>query len=92
MEQPQTYWDPSIAPSGMTFYSGNIDGWTGDMFVGSLKFDYVARLSGSPLQEVEQIKGESTLRVRDVRQGPNGDLWFLSVGNGALYRMGLPNS
>lgn len=92
MEQPQTYWDPSIAPSGMTFYSGKIDAWTGDMFVGSLKFDYIARLSGSPMQEVEQIKGESTLRVRDLRLGPNGDLWFLSVGNGALYRMGMANS
>ena len=88
MEQPETYWDPSIAPSGMTFYNGgSVGAWNGDMFVGSLKFDYISRLSGSPLREVERINGDSTARVRDVRQGPDGALWFLSVGNGALYRI-----
>ncbi|GGB98220.1 glucose dehydrogenase [Marivita lacus] len=88
MEQPETYWDPSIAPSGMSFYKGGpVGGWNGDMFVGSLKFDYISRLNGAPLREVEQIKGDSTQRVRDLRQGPDGALWFLSVGNGALYRM-----
>lgn len=93
MEQPVSYWDPSIAPSGLTFYtSGPIRGWSGDMFAGSLKFDYIARLEGAPLREVEQIRGESTQRVRDVRQGPDGALWFLSVGNGALYRMAAVGS
>ena len=88
MEQPETYWDPSIAPSGMTTYdNGPIGSWNGDMFIGSLKFDYIARLEGSPLREVEQLKGRSTQRVRDVRQGPDGDLYFLSIGNGALYRL-----
>ena len=93
MEQPVTYWDPSIAPSGLAFYNdGPVGAWDGDMFVGSLKFDYIARLDGSPLQEVEQLRGDSTQRVRDVRQGPNGDLWFLSIGNGALYRMSAASS
>lgn len=87
MEQPVHYWDPSIAPSGMTFYDGSISDWTGDAFVGSLKFDYIARLSGTPLREVEQIKSPETLRVRDVRTGPDGALWFLSEGNGAIYRI-----
>ena len=93
MEQPVAYWDPSIAPSGMTFYEdGPVSAWNGDMFVGSLKFDYIARLEGTPLREVEQIRGDTTQRVRDVRQGPNGDLWFLSIGNGALYRMTAASS
>lgn len=93
MEQPVAYWDPSIAPSGMAFYEdGPVSAWNGDMFVGSLKFGYIARLEGTPLREVEQIRGDTTQRVRDVRQGPNGDLWFLSIGNGALYRMTAASS
>ncbi|WP_276715066.1 PQQ-dependent sugar dehydrogenase [Pseudooceanicola nitratireducens] len=87
MEQPVTYWDPSIAPSGMTFYDGTISDWRGDAFVGSLKFDYIARLSGDPLREVEKIEGPETQRVRDVRTGPDGALWFISEGNGAVYRV-----
>lgn len=87
MEQPVHYWDPSIAPSGMTFYDGNLREWQGDAFVGSLKFDYISRLSGSPLREVERLEGPETVRVRDVRTGPDGNLWFLSEGNGTLYRI-----
>ncbi|WP_417525722.1 PQQ-dependent sugar dehydrogenase [Marinovum sp.] len=88
MEQPVHYWDPSIAPSGMMFYSGKLwPEWKGDLFVGSLKFDYIARLDGSPLREVEKIGSGATERVRDIREGPDGSIWFLSVGQGALYRM-----
>jgi glucose/arabinose dehydrogenase len=87
MEQPEHYWDPSIAPSGMTFYDGPIREWYADAFVGSLKFDYIARLDGSPLREVEQIRSPETERVRDVRTGPDGALWFISEGNGSIYRM-----
>ena len=88
MEQPEYYWDPSIAPSGMTFYSGRLwPEWRGDLFVGSLKFDYISRLEGSPLREAEQIQTPQTGRVRDVREAPDGSLFFLSVDTGALYRI-----
>ncbi len=88
LEQPEHYWDPSIAPSGLLVYSGKLwPAWKGDIFVGSLKFDYIARLSGSPLAEVEQIKGAETERVRDIVEAPDGSIWFLSVGEGAVYRM-----
>jgi len=88
MEQPEHFWDPSIAPSGMMIYSGSLwPEWAGDIFVGSLKFDYISRLSGENLTEVEQIESEETLRVRDIREAPDGTIWFLSVGNGTLYRL-----
>lgn len=91
MQQPAFYWDPSMAPSGMMVYSGALwPEWAGDIFVGSLKFDYIARLDGAPLAEVEQLTSDETLRVRDVREGPGGAIWFLSVGNGTLYRL-TPN-
>ncbi|MEM8958241.1 MAG: PQQ-dependent sugar dehydrogenase [Pseudomonadota bacterium] len=88
MEQPAHYWDPSIAPSGMMIYSGKLwPAWRGDVFVGSLKFDYISRLSGNPLREVEQIEGPETARVRDIREAPDGTIWFISVGEGAIYRL-----
>lgn len=88
MEQPEFYWDPSIAPSGLLAYDGEmLPQWRGDLFVGSLKFDYISRLSGTPLREVERISTPETGRVRDLAQGPNGEVFFLSVTNGALYRI-----
>ncbi len=88
MEQPEYYWDPSMAPSGLMVYSGALwPEWRGDIFVGSLKFDYIARLDGQPLTEDEQLMSPETERVRDIREAPDGSIWFLSVGNGTLYRM-----
>ena len=88
MEQPETYWDPSIAPSGMMVYSGALwPQWRGDIFVGSLKYDYISRLTGAPMREVEQLILPQTARVRDIREAPDGTIWFLSVGHGALYRI-----
>lgn len=88
MEQPAHYWDPSIAPSGLMVYSGALfPDWRGDMFVGSLKFDYISRLEGDPLREVEQIKTNETLRMRDIVEGPNRAIWFISVGQDAVYKI-----
>ncbi len=90
MEQPASYWDPSIAPSGLLVYQGEMfPEWRGDMFVGSLKDDYIARLeiSGETTREVSKISNDSTERVRDLMEADDGSIWFISVGNGAVYRM-----
>lgn len=88
MEQPAHYWDPSIAPSGMMVYSGKLwPQWRGDFFVGSLKFGLISRLQGTPLREVERLQSDETARVRDIREAPDGSIWFLSVGQGAAYRI-----
>ncbi|WP_197919231.1 PQQ-dependent sugar dehydrogenase [Thiosulfatihalobacter marinus] len=88
MKQPAYYWDPSIAPSGMMIYSGKLwPAWRGQIFVGSLKFDLISRLSGQPMQERERIASSHTIRVRDIREAPDGSIWFLSEGRGALYRL-----
>lgn len=87
MEQPVHYWDPSIAPSGMMIYSGKLwPEWRGDIFVGSLKFDLISRLD-TPAMTEERLQSPETGRVRDVMEGPDGAIWFLSVDNGALYRV-----
>ncbi|MFP4237978.1 MAG: PQQ-dependent sugar dehydrogenase [Rhodosalinus sp.] len=88
MMQPEFYWDPSIAPSGMVFYSGALwPEWRGHIFAGSLNSDFIARVGGEPLRELERISGPQTGRIRDVAEGPDGALWFLSETDGAVYRM-----
>ncbi|RFP89085.1 PQQ-dependent sugar dehydrogenase [Rhodobacteraceae bacterium 63075] len=91
LEQPAFYWDPSIAPSGMAIHSG--EGWPemkGRMFIGSLKFDHIAVMAPSGAEQIGKIETPQTQRVRDVRIGPRGGIWFLSEGRGALYRIGPP--
>ncbi|MEM8577789.1 MAG: PQQ-dependent sugar dehydrogenase [Pseudomonadota bacterium] len=90
MEQPAFYWDPSMAPSGLLIYQGDMfPSLRGDMLVGSLKFNYIARLelNGTSAREVEQVRGDETLRVRDIVEGQDGSILFISVGNGAVYRI-----
>nr|WP_254695507.1 PQQ-dependent sugar dehydrogenase [Oceanicola sp. D3] len=88
MKQPVHYWDPSIAPSGLMIYSGKaFPEWKGQVFVGSLRFDMISRLSADGRTELERIETPETSRVRDVREAPDGSIWFMSVGQGAVFRM-----
>lgn len=91
MEQPLYYWDPSIAPSGLTFYTGDrFPEWRGDLFVGSLKFGYLVRLDiadGMVIGE-ERLIEDLDRRIRDVRQGPDGNLYLLTdEGDGQILRL-----
>lgn len=88
MEQPAHYWDPSIAPSGFMIYSGALwPAWRGDMFTGSLNSGLISRVDGGSLTEAERISGPETARVRDIREGPDGAIWFISENNGTVYRV-----
>ncbi|NPC56349.1 PQQ-dependent sugar dehydrogenase [Caenimonas soli] len=90
MEQPLHYWVPSIAPSGMAFLTSDRYGpaMKGNLFIGSLKFGYLARLElagGKVAREHKLLGGE---RVRDVRQGPDGLLYVLTDSpQGNLLRL-----
>lgn len=94
MEQPVHYWDPSIAPSGLTFYSGDLfPKWRGNLFAGALKDQLISRLeiSEGRVTGEEQILVGDYGRIRDVRQGPDGALWFVNDKNrGGLFRI-LPS-
>lgn len=90
MEQPKFYWDPSIAPAGMTIYSGRLwPDWRGDIFVGSLKYSFLSRLErdGDEVGDEERLFEDDYDRIRDVREGPDGSIWFLAEDDGTLYRM-----
>jgi aldose sugar dehydrogenase len=91
MEQPVRYWVPSIAPSGMAFLTSDRYGaaFKGNLFVGSLKFGYLARLemAGGKLGREHRLL-ENGERVRDVRQGPDGLLYVLTdAAAGRLLRL-----
>lgn len=78
MEQPLHYWVPSIAPSGMMFYTGDaFPQWKGRLFVGSLKFQYLNMLTldGTKILAEEKLLTEVGERVRDVAQGHDGFIY-----------------
>lgn len=91
MAQPLHYWVPSIAPSGMAFYTGDaIPQWQGNLLVGSLKFATLVRLEldGEKITHEERLLPGELGRIRDVRQGPDGSVYLLTdSANGALYRL-----
>ena len=81
MEQPIKYWVPSIAPSGMAFYTGDLfPAWKGNLFVGALAGRMVVRLEldGEMVVSEERLLRGLNERIRDVRQGPDGALWLLT--------------
>lgn len=91
MEPPLHQWTPSIAPSGMTFYDGDVfPPWKGNLFVGSLKFRYLARLimDGTRVVADERLIPGDFGRVRDVRQGLDSLLYVLrDESAGQLIRL-----
>lgn len=88
MEQPITYWDPSIAPCGMAFLQNSqYNGWDGNLIVGSLKFSYLVRLVIEDNKVVKEEKfAEGIGRVRNVEMGNDGYL-YVGVEGGGLYRI-----
>jgi aldose sugar dehydrogenase len=94
MEQPVYYWDPSIATSGLAFYTGSLfPAWKGNAFAGGLAGAHIARL----IVQDDKVVGEEKLlvdrgwRIRDVRDGPDGALWVLTdEPKGHLLRISPP--
>ena len=94
MEQPVWHWVPSIAPSGMAFYTGDLfPAWRGNLFVGALAAQLLVRLEldGQKVVKEERLLRDLNERIRDVRQGPDGALWLAtdsSVGPDSAGRAG----
>jgi aldose sugar dehydrogenase len=98
IEQPLVLWIPSIAPTGLTFYTADrIPAWKGNLFVGSARRGEVPRTGGLERvvvnDKLEELRRESLLtelhqRIRDVRQGPDGLLYVITdEDDGALLRI-----
>lgn len=81
MEQPLKVWVPSIAPSGMAFYSGDkFPNWKGNLLVGALKDEMLVRLEldGEKVVREERLLKGAIGRIRDVRVGPDGFVYLLT--------------
>ena len=100
IEQPLVLWIPSIAPTGMAFYTGDnvaIPAWRNNLFVGSARRGEIPRTGGLERivlnDKLEELRRESLLtelhqRIRDVRQGPDGMLYVITdEDNGVLLRI-----
>jgi len=91
MVDPLHVWVPSIAPSGMAFYTGNrFPRWQGSLFVGGLVGQTLVRLTleGDRVVQEERLFNGSFGRIRDVRQGPDGLLYLLTdAQDGQLIRL-----
>lgn len=91
MEQPIIYWDPSIAPCGMAFYTGNkFPNWQGDIFIGALVQTHLRRvkLDGNEVIEQEVLLEDFGERIRDVENGPDGLIYILTDHpSGQLLRL-----
>ena len=81
MEQAVYYWVPSIATSGLAFYTGDLfPEWKGNAFVGGLAGAHLERLvfDGDNVVAAEKLLVDQGKRIRDVRNGPDGALWVLT--------------
>jgi len=97
MEQPRYFWRPSIAPSGLMFYTGDLfPEWRGNLFVTALSGQHIARLvlDGDRVIAEERLLVANAERIRELRQGPDGALYALTneesdapKGTGRLLRI-----
>lgn len=88
MEQPVYYWDPVLSPSGMTFYTGNIEEWKNNLFITGLNSHHIARivLENNRVIGEERILENEGQRFRDITQGEDGALYAIT-DEGRLYKI-----
>lgn len=89
MEQPIVHWVPSISPSALAFYDNEIlPKWRGNLFLGNLSGTHVRRLTleGNKVIGQEEILKDLGERFRNVRQGPDGALYY-STDSGRFARL-----
>ena len=89
LEQPVTYWVPSIAPCGMTQVKGDkYEGWKNNFLVGALAHQHIARVVVDNGKYVSQEKLlDKMARVRAVAQSPDGYIYVATEGPGMLLKI-----
>ena len=86
---PELFWVPTIAPSGLIFYGGDLfPEWRGNAFIGGLRSRALIRVAFVDGHPVEAERFRWSVRLREVEEGPNGELYVLEDGaSGRLIRL-----
>lgn len=87
-EQPVYYWDPVISPSGVAFYTGNIEEWKGNLIIGCLSGEHINRIVMKDNKVIgeERLLADQKERFRDVLDGMDGNLYAVT-DSGKLYKI-----
>ena len=87
-EQPVYYWDPVVSPSGVTFYTGNIEEWKNNLFICCLSGEHINRIviKDNKVVGEERLLLDQNERFRDVLNGMDGNLYGIT-DSGKLYKV-----
>ena len=81
---PEAFWNPVISPAGLIVYSGKqFPDWQGDAFIGGLSSQSLIRIEFDGVKAREAARYDMGHRIREVEQGPDGEIWLLEDGGGA---------
>lgn len=88
-EAPKVWWNPSISPSSMMIYSGDMfPQWKGDAFIGALSGEALIRIDIDGTNATKGDQWPMNTRIREVEQGPDGAIWLLEDGaDGRLMKL-----
>jgi len=89
MQEPIYFWDPSVSPSGMTFYAGKeYTEWNNNLFVGMLSGQHIARLiiKDEKIIAEERLFEENRERFRDITQSADNFLYTIT-DSGKIFRI-----
>ncbi len=88
-EAPKVSWNPSISPSSLMIYSGNLfPQWNGDAFIGALSGEALIRVDLNGENATKADEWPMKTRIREVEQGPDGAIWLIEDGDeGRLMRL-----
>lgn len=88
-EAPKVFWNPSISPAGLIVYSGNLfPQWKGDLLLGGLSSKALLRVDVNGDQATKAEQWDMGARIREVEQGPGGEVYLLEDGaSGRLLRL-----
>jgi glucose/arabinose dehydrogenase len=83
-EAPKTFWVPAISPAGLIIYQGTkFPAWNGDALIGGLSARALVHVDIDGTNAKEATRWDMNQRIREVEQGPDGDVWLLEDGVGA---------